>query len=114
MDNYCKIFLDSPESDDKLLQRLYFKYGGKINMFTLITPEFEIYIDANEDHNPQAHVDKNSEFLYYPLLVEIDFACNLDKQIMYISDLLNFFWNDRLKAVATCDFEDKLPKNPYR
>ncbi|MDJ0839807.1 MAG: hypothetical protein QNK37_25045 [Acidobacteriota bacterium] len=69
---------------------------------------FTIYININNEFDPEG---RYSDFLFYRYLVEVE----LNKSGEFgsfknlIIRLLNFFWGNKMPAVAACDFEDILP-----
>ncbi len=108
-DLYCKIYIDSSCSKSELLDHISNMVQGKVSLRTIESKTMEIDVMDNDDYDK----DKASQgdgFVYYPYYLEIDAVegVNSTTYIEAISNMLKGLQNFCAKAIASCDFEDKL------
>ncbi len=112
---YCKIYVDSDMNEDQLMGLITRITSGSVisRISTVSTEDFNIYIDSNEDFDESRRLRGQDQFLFYRYYLDIDPTDNAT-QVRYIesvSNLLQGLWLSGCKAVASCDFESKLPRS---
>jgi hypothetical protein len=108
MDLYCKIFVNTELSGDDFISWLSDILSGELDGRTLVNQLFEMDIVSNGDFDK----DKLADFVFYPFYLEVDIS-NEAEEADYIDEvgrLLTVLWSSGYGAVASCEFEDRLPK----
>lgn len=74
---------------------------------------YELSIYNNDDFNFINQKDFPDGFINFKFIVEVGFNSNskIDMAIPVVSKLLKWLWEVKMPAVASCDYEDLLPKN---
>jgi hypothetical protein len=73
---------------------------------------FEIDIVKNSDFNESESKKFPDGFLSFPFLIEYYFDGEVETaDISNATVILERFWKNNISAIASCDFEDKLPEN---
>ncbi|MEU2724642.1 hypothetical protein [Streptomyces smyrnaeus] len=106
LDDYCKIFVNVT-STAAALNLLSEVTGGSFKGRTLEIPTMVIDVLQNPD------AGLSDDFVTWPVMVEIEKPAEAHWED-YIADIrktLVHLWENKAAAVASCDFEDKLPWN---
>jgi len=79
-------------------------------------PNFFIGFRKNDSFDPEKEENIWDNFVYYRYILEVEPSESISENdaAAFIGRLLNFFWENRVNAVANCDYEHLLPKNPLR
>lgn len=112
MDNlYCKIFIFASLSRQSLLELLAEITQGNLSAGTVETPWGLLDVLRNSEAD-LSKVSESDGFLFYPYFMDIEGASNGTELtfIKAISEVLEALWAKNIKAIAACDFEDKLPR----
>ncbi|OBY76287.1 hypothetical protein BBG47_28115 [Paenibacillus sp. KS1] len=85
---------------------------GTISGSSILTKQAEIFIFNNGDFDKDKRNQGNDGFLYYKYYLEIEPTEDvIDRNyVLEISNLLTKLWDADFKAIASCDFEDLLPR----
>ncbi len=104
----CDIYLDTDIELKELSSNVARFLSCPYDPLELKGDNFTIYINKNDEFDPE---DRYSDFLFYRYLVEIESNMNSEFESFknLIVRLLDFFWDNKMPAVAACDFEDILP-----
>lgn len=114
---YCKIFIDTDEEKENVLNSIKDIVSGAIERWTIISESMEIDLRRNEDYNKKETARKEDGFIYSRYYLDIEPKENIKQEeyIYRIAILLQNLWSIGYKAVAACDFENELPrKGGYR
>ncbi|MGG0888076.1 1,4-dihydroxy-6-naphthoate synthase [Brevibacillus parabrevis] len=111
-DLFTKIFVDSDVDKEMLLDTVSNIVMGAISGSSILTKQTEIFIFNNGDFDEDKRNQGNDGFLYYKYYLEIEPTEDADDRnyVLEISNLLTKLWNADFKAIASCDFEDLLPR----
>lgn len=111
-DLFTKIFVDSDVDKETLLDTVSNIVMGTISGSSTLTKQAEIFIFNNGDFDEDKRNQGNDGFLYYKYYLEIEPTedANDHNYVLEISNLLTKLWNADFKAIASCDFEDLLPR----
>ncbi|MNM90804.1 hypothetical protein D3C81_1030790 [compost metagenome] len=112
IDLFTKIFVDSDVDKEMLLDTVSNIVMGTISGSSILTKQAEIFIFNNGDFDEDKRNQGNDGFLYYKYYLEIEQTEDADESnyVLEISNLLTKLWNADFKAIASCDFEDLLPR----
>lgn len=114
---YCKIFIDTDEEREKVLNSIKDIDSGVIERWTIVSESMEIDLRKNEDFNKNGIARKEDDFIYSRYYLDIEPKENIDQEeyIFGIAILLENLWSIGYKVIAACDFENELPrKGGYR
>lgn len=106
---YCKIYVNYNKTEDSLFKELSDSFGLIKENNYLYYNDIEIYIDYNEEYNFEKSLNFPDGFLHFKYTIDINSVTENITIINVITQLLNFFWSNQYAAIASCDFEDKLP-----
>jgi hypothetical protein len=111
-DLFIKIFVDSDIEKEMLLNTVSNIVNGTIRGSSILTKQAEIFIFNNGDFDEDKRNEGTDGFLYYKYYLEIKPTEDTDDRnyVLEISNLLTNMWNTDFKAIASCDFEDLLPR----
>ncbi|WP_106766530.1 1,4-dihydroxy-6-naphthoate synthase [Paenibacillus faecalis] len=111
-DLFTKIYVDSDVDKEMLLDTVSNIVTGTISGSSILTMQAEIFIFNNGDFDEDKRNQGNDGFLYYKYYLEIEPTEDVDDRnyILEISNLLTKLWDADFKAIASCDFEDLLPR----
>lgn len=111
-DLFTKIFVDSDDDKEMLLDTVSNIVMGNISGSSILTEQAEIFIFNNGDFDKDKRNQGNDGFLYYKYYLEIEPTEDvIDRNyVLEISNLLTRLWDADFKAIASCDFEDLLPR----
>ncbi|MEU2972415.1 hypothetical protein [Nocardiopsis alba] len=106
IDPYVKIFVDKID---------------KTTAKELLKNEFNGEFDVNSMHldnlivearnNIEAKKGPEEDFLFWPIIVELESESEPNALISETSRVLEMLWNSGFPAIAACDFENLLPWN---
>lgn len=110
-DLYCQIYVWTPLTRAELATAIASRLGGVAQGKFVHGERFEIQIRENDDFDPDRCDDPQDGFLYYPLFLETDPREGVDASdyVRDVSSILTTLRSLGYKAVAACDFEDRLP-----
>jgi hypothetical protein len=71
---------------------------------------FSISVDTNDEYNHEKEKDFPDGFLYFKLLIGIDFKETVDTEFAseVTGKILKYFWTSNYPAVASCTYEEML------
>jgi hypothetical protein len=103
MNNHCKIYVSFSKSLKSIRDKIYKNFSTKI-----VSTEIQIYFNDNEDYNKKEMYNFPDGFLYFEYTIDIEMK-ELEKQnVSILNDILNWFWNNNIPAIASCDYENQL------
>jgi hypothetical protein len=109
----CIIYAHIIENELEEKMRYLLSSNTKTNNFYI--DDNEILITKNLGFDSIKCQQFPDGFLYFKQIIEIfpdDLkTVSLDNQIALVSRILQYLWSEGVPAVASCDYEDKLPNN---
>lgn len=111
MNVYCKVYLDSSLPKHALLACLSEWVTGQVSIRTITADPFEVDVVANEDFDESRTQRAEDGFLFYRYYLDIEprLGVSEEEYIEAIRKLLSKVRAEGMRAVASCDFEDRLP-----
>lgn len=111
-DLFTKIFLDTNVDKGAVIETVSKIVYGTISGSNVTTEHADIFIFNNGDFNEDKRNQGNDEFLYYKYNLEIEPTEDVENSafVVEISNLLIKLWDAGYKAIASCDFEELLPR----
>jgi len=111
-DLFTKIFLDTDKEKTSVVETVSKIVEGSVTGSTIVTEQAEIYIFNNGDFSEEKRNQESDEFLYYKYYLDIEPMEDVKEKVYIgeISKLLTELWDSGFKAIASCDFEDELPR----
>jgi hypothetical protein len=113
---YCKIFVDVEATREAVVAMAAECCAGTVGKRTVIARHLELDVDDNDDFVPRAKRLDQDDFVRFRYFLDVEPTHDAERSL-YIAEigaLLRCLWGKGLKAVAACDFEDKLPAAPTR
>lgn len=110
---YCSLFTDSNVSREELILRLAKFFGVSPNRHYLSNEKGEVGILKNKDYDAELRKDETDGFLHYRYLLEVEPKDDLGEEnaVNLVGKILEYLWLQNFPAVASCDYEEKLPNN---
>jgi len=98
--DYCKIYFTSKEDLSIIDNNINTSYLDLKN---------QIFLNKNMDFDKNKESEFPDGFLFFRYTLDFE-PEKLEAQecITIISSLLNWFWNNNIPAVASCDYENEL------
>ena len=111
MNLYCKVYLDSALPKHAILARLAEWVTGQVRMRTITADAFEVDVVPSEDFDEVRKQDAKNGFLFYRYYLDVEPRSGVPQEeyIAAIGSLLTKVRAEGMRAVASCDFEDRLP-----
>jgi hypothetical protein len=110
--DWCVVYVTGVESAEALAELVAASTAGIVDGSHVTAPG-GIEIDATtNDSNPKflAHPPDESDFTWWPYLLEIDEVTERDG-VPLVSAILRGLWSAGISAVAACSFEHRLPRS---
>jgi len=111
MDLYTKIFLNTELEKKEIIDLVSKLLNGKVSGTSIVTEQAEFYLFNNGNYIASEKEQIVDDFLFYKYYFEIgprESAISI--YILQISHLLTELWNAGFTAIASCDFEELLPR----
>jgi hypothetical protein len=112
---YCKLFVDSTSDENQLLALIASITSGTIESKTgtVLSADFELYLDENDDFDETRRLQGEDQFLFYRYYLDVEPTENAPREryVNAVGNLLEGLWRSGYKAVAACDFEGELPRS---
>lgn len=111
-DLFTKIFLDTDLEKTSVVETVSIMVKGSAAGSSIVTEQAEILIFNNGDFDEERRNRGSDEFLYYKYYLDIEPIEGVEETlyITEISKILTKLWDSGYKAVASCDFEEELPR----
>jgi hypothetical protein len=110
---YCKVYMDSQADKSQLLDLIANIISGSIKMRTVSSRELQVDLVVNEDFDETKRMQGEDQFLFYRYYLDIEPTEDVPREryVESVGNLLEGLWRLGCKAVAACDFEEKLPRS---
>jgi hypothetical protein len=113
VDLACIIYADI--NKDELVEKMNQILNKDSDSSVFYAHNNEIEFLQNLDYDPVNSQQFPDGFLHFQQRIEIfpdeSKLVFIENQIELVSMILNILWSQSVPAVATCDYEDKLPNN---
>jgi hypothetical protein len=107
---FCKVFVNTQLSEKELTADIIRLSGGTLRNFTVEGPAMEIDVRKNDALVP----GEAPSFVDFPFYLDIEppaeRGVSRGDYVSAISELLRGLWGLGYDAVASCRFEDELPR----
>jgi hypothetical protein len=116
MDLFCRINVQSEMPHQEFVASIAHAVGGSSRMNAVRSPMLDISVDENDVFEAEkAHTGKD-RWLYFRYTLEVDPVEGVppSEYVAAVGALLKTLWSCCMEAVASCDFEDLLPRNERR
>lgn len=113
----CNVYVDANIEQENFTFKLANFLTASINGLYIENADGYVCVDKNDEFNLELRMDEDDGFLYYHYLLEVEPSPKVDeqRQIGFVSKILEYCWSNGYPAVASCDYEDKLPnKGGYK
>jgi hypothetical protein len=107
---YCKVYVDSELDCQGIAKLLCDAFGGSRSGLTVVTPSVEVDVRTNDEYRPDVRGRDRFLFYRYTLDIVATEAARRPDVLAAVSQVLNALWASNAYAVASCDFEDELPR----
>ena len=109
---HCKIYVDGCCSRRDLLEIVCASLNGQRDGWSVDFSEGDLDVRANDDADEGCFRDRSDGFLFSRYYLDIDKSADSDRTgyVEALSRLLDRLWTSGFVAVASCDFEDELPR----
>ncbi len=110
IDLYCKLYVDTNKERSDLLDELQSQLeGSETDLNSISSWLMNVDIYKNEDFDEKI----NDDFIFFRYIIELypkDEAIETE-YINTVSKILKKLWNLKIRAVASCDYENRLPNS---
>ena len=109
---YATLYVDSEHTGDELVKLLSQIPGAHRDHGDVVSGAVALTVLDNDDHLP-APERPHAAFLFYRYRIEADPVENASKQAVVeaVGCALETLWHAGAAAVASCEYEDALPRH---
>jgi hypothetical protein len=113
---FCRVNVDSEMTHNEFVSFVARGVGGVARMNSIRNQRLDISVDENDVFDAAQSREGADRWLYFRYTLEIDPVEDVSPSdyVTAIETLLGSLWSSGLDAVASCDFEDRLPRNLRR
>ena len=104
----CNIYAYSKLSHKAFLEYVLEMLNGKIDMNTIMTSDYEVYVEENDFYDESKCRDLKKGFIHYPYILEMEIYVDEQNSVNSVNRFLKLLWDENIPAVPTCDFEEEL------
>lgn len=111
-DLYCKLLVDTDEDRVILTTFVADQIFGQIDRWSVSNPLVHMNVRKNEDFDPEMRNNPEDGYLYARFYLEMEPTETSDPEayVKMIGKLLEKLWGEGFKAVAVCEFAERLPR----
>ena len=112
MDLFCRINAQSEMPHGEFVSFIADCVGGRRHLNTVTSDKLDISVDDNDVFDAEKSRTGKDRWLYFRYSLDIDPAEGVSPgdYVAAIGNLLQSLWASRVEAVASCDFEEQLPR----
>lgn len=116
MDLFCRINVQSELSFQQFVASMARCVGGTNHMNDVRGKTLDISVFENDDFDAKLSKRGEDRWLHFRYTLEIDpiEGVSAGDYVAAIAALLQTLWSSCMDAVASCGFEDQLPRNVRR
>ena len=116
LDLFCRVNVQSEIPHSEFVSFIAQSVEGVKRLNSITTDKLDISVDDNDVFDAEKSRTGKDRWLYFRYTLEIDPAAGVAPRdyIAAIGDLLKSLWSACMDAVASCDFEEQLPRNVRR
>src|SRR5437763_1163861 len=113
---FCRVNVQSDMPFREFVSFLAHGVEGVSRLNAVKTDQLDISVHENDVFDPEKSRLGDNRWLYFRYTLEIDPAEGASPidYVAAIGTLLQSLWSSRIDAVASCDFEEQLPRNVRR
>jgi hypothetical protein len=115
-DFFCRINVQAEMPHEEFVSFLARQVGGCSRMNAVRSRTLDILVDENDVFDAAKSHTGADRWLYFRYTLEVDPVKGVaaEDYIASVGALLKSLWTACMDAVASCDFEDRLPGNERR
>jgi hypothetical protein len=115
-DLFCRMNVQSRMPFQEFVAFIAGCAGGSSHMNAIRAKALDISVFENDDFDADMSQVGEDRWLHFKYTMEVDPIEGVSRRayVSAIGALLNSLWSSRMDAVASCDFEDQLPRNVRR
>lgn len=116
LDLFCRVNVQAAMPHGEFVSFIARIVGGTSRLNAVQNSKLDISVDDNDVFDAEKSSTGADRWLYFRYTLEIDPMTGVTDgdYLTAVSALLQSLWSSGLNAVASCDFEDKLPPNMRR
>jgi hypothetical protein len=116
MDLFCRINVQTEMPHQEFVTFIARCVGGSSRLSSVRSQALDISVDENDVFDADKSQTGKDRWLDFRYTLEVDPAegVALPEYVAAIGALLKALWSSCMEAVASCDFEDHLPRNERR
>lgn len=116
LDLFCRINVQSEMPHQEFVFFIACIVGGVSRRNSVTSDKLDISVDDNDVFDADKARRGKDRWLYFRYTLEIDpiEGVSPGDYVAAIGTLLESLWSSRMDAVASCDFEARLPRNVRR
>lgn len=113
---YCTVNVQSDMPHSEFVSFIARSVGGVSRMNSIKSGKLDISVDDNDVFDAEKSCTGKDRWLYFRYTLEIDPIEGVSSRdyVAAIGAMLKSLWSSGMDAVASCDFEEKLPRNVRR
>jgi len=113
---FCRVNVQSEMPHHELVSFIARSVGGVSRMNSVKSDKVDISVDDNDVFDAVKSGRGKDRWLHFRYTLEIDpmEGVSPGDYVAAIGILLTSLWSSRMDAVASCDFEEQLPRNVRR
>jgi hypothetical protein len=116
MDLFCRINAQAETPFQEFVEFIARCVGGSSHLNAVRGKTLDISVFENDDFDTKLSSTGNDRWLHFRYTLEIDPIEGISPgdYVAAIATLLKLLWSSQMDAVASCDFEEQLPRNVRR
>ena len=113
---FCRVNVQSELPHGEFVSFIARSIGGVSHLNSVKSNALDISVDENDVFDAEKARRGKDRWLHFRYTMEIDPIEGVSpiNYVTAIGNLLQSLWSSRMDAVASCDFEDRLPRNVRR
>jgi hypothetical protein len=112
-DLFCRVNIQSELPHNDFVNLIADCVGGQKRWNSVTSDSLDISVDSNDVYDAGKCRAGKDRWLYFKYTLEIDPIGDVSSQryVESIAAFLETLWAKRIEAVASCEFEELLPRN---
>jgi hypothetical protein len=116
LDLFCRVNIQSESPHKEFIAFIARTVSGASRLNSVTSDKLDISVDDNDSFDAEKARRGEDRWLYFRYSLEIDpiEGASRNDYVAAIADLIQSLWSSDMDAVASCEFEDRLPQNVRR
>lgn len=107
----CTVYFYSNINPKEIIDEINLIVDGEISDNSIKKENYNIFIEENSDYDKTKQYEFPDGFLYFQYILDIEFKTEKKEIIFIINKILKWFWDNKMSAIATYKYENKLVLN---